>query len=172
MIQLKYLQYTAASTVLSVGGLRQQFSLEENIEMSLFGAEFIRNINNYLSVGEDAPIDPYFRPHGYLMLASKDGAEILSQNSKLQNFLGAKNILLSATKLKDMFPWMNTEDIELACLGLEKEGWFDPWALLCAFKKKAMVLGANYVTAEAQGFTYKEHEDDPTGRLNELIVRF
>ncbi|XP_029037499.2 FAD-dependent oxidoreductase domain-containing protein 1 isoform X1 [Osmia bicornis bicornis] len=163
--------YTAASTVLSVGGLRQQFSLKENIEMSLFGAEFIRNINNYLNVGEDTPIDPCFRPHGYLMLASKNGAEILSQNSKLQNFLGAKNILLSATKLKDMFPWLNTEDIELGCLGLEKEGWFDPWALLCAFKKKAMVLGAQYITAEAEGFTYKEQGDDPSGRLNELIVK-
>ena len=44
------LQYTQAATVLSVGGLRQQFSLEENIEMSLFTADFIRNIKEHLSI--------------------------------------------------------------------------------------------------------------------------
>ncbi|XP_053970852.1 FAD-dependent oxidoreductase domain-containing protein 1 isoform X2 [Hylaeus volcanicus] len=113
--------YTKASTVLSVGGLRQQFSLEENIEMSLFGAEFIRNINDYLGIDGEPPIDPYFHPYGYLMLASNTGAETLEKNSKLQNFLGAKNILLAPNKLKDMFPWLNTEDIALGCFGLEKE---------------------------------------------------
>ena len=34
-----------------------------------------------------------------------------------------------------------------------------------------MVLGARYITAEAEGFTYKEQGDDPSGRLNELIVK-
>ncbi|XP_012149506.1 FAD-dependent oxidoreductase domain-containing protein 1 isoform X2 [Megachile rotundata] len=163
--------YTKASTVLSCGGLRQQFSLTENIEMSLFGAEFIRNINDYLGVGENTLIDPYFQPNGYLMLASKEGAEVLSQNSKLQNFLGAKNILLTAQKLKDMFSWLNTEDIELGCLGLEKEGWFDPWAFLSAIKKKAMVLGAEYITAEAQGFAYKNNIEQNFDLLDALIVK-
>ncbi|CAK9822143.1 FAD-dependent oxidoreductase domain-containing protein 1 [Anthophora retusa] len=162
--------YTTASTVLSVGGLRQQFSLKENIEMSLFGAEFIRNINDYLGIYGQPAIDPIFHPYGYLMLASEKGAERLTENSKLQNFLGAKNILLSAAKLKNMFPWLNTEDIELGCLGLEKEGWFDPWTLLCAFKKKAMVLGARYISGEACGFTYKPDED-PGDRLDQLVIK-
>lgn len=147
--------YTTASTVLSCGGLRQQFSLKENIEMSLFGAEFLRNINEYLGIQGEPAIDPYFHPYGYLTLASERTAETLIENSKLQNFLGAKNIILSAAKLKSMFPWINTEDIELGCLGLEKEGWFDPWVLLSAFKKKALQLGARYINGEAQDFTYK-----------------
>ncbi|KAM4011984.1 FAD-dependent oxidoreductase domain-containing protein 1-like isoform 1-T1 [Anomaloglossus baeobatrachus] len=37
--------YSHASTVLSAGGIRQQFSRKENIQMSLFGAHFLRNIN-------------------------------------------------------------------------------------------------------------------------------
>ncbi|XP_049568783.1 FAD-dependent oxidoreductase domain-containing protein 1 isoform X3 [Orcinus orca] len=37
--------YSQASTVLSVGGIRQQFSLPENIQLSLFSVEFLRNIN-------------------------------------------------------------------------------------------------------------------------------
>ncbi|XP_076161419.1 FAD-dependent oxidoreductase domain-containing protein 1 [Ptiloglossa arizonensis] len=163
--------YTKASTVLSVGGLRQQFSLEENIEMSLFGAEFIRNINDYLGVEGQPLIEPYFHPYGYLMLASENGAKILSENSKLQNFLGAKNILLSSTKLKDMFPWLSTGDIALGCLGLEKEGWFDPWSLLCAFKKKALVLGVEYAYAEAKGFMYKENFCNYEDHLDKLIIK-
>ncbi|XP_060830755.1 FAD-dependent oxidoreductase domain-containing protein 1-like [Bombus pascuorum] len=161
--------YTTASTVLSCGGLRQQFSLKENIEMSLFGAEFLRNINEYLGIQGEPAIDPYFHPYGYLTLASERTAGILIENSKLQNFLGAKNIILSAAKLKSMFPWINTEGIELGCLGLEKEGWFDPWVLLSAFKKKALQLGARYIYGEAQGFTYKDKRN--TDQLDGLIVK-
>jgi hypothetical protein len=36
--------YTHASTPLSVGGIRQQFSLPENIHMSKYGAAFIKEI--------------------------------------------------------------------------------------------------------------------------------
>ena len=38
-------QYSQASTVLSAGGIRQQFSLPENIHLSLASADFMRNIN-------------------------------------------------------------------------------------------------------------------------------
>ena len=38
-------QYSRASTVLSAGGIRQQFSLPENIYLSLASAQFMRNIN-------------------------------------------------------------------------------------------------------------------------------
>ncbi|NXU77842.1 FXRD1 protein, partial [Oreotrochilus melanogaster] len=69
--------YSRASTVLSVGGIRQQFSLPENIRMSLFSASFLRNINEYLGVPNEPPIDLQFQPSGYLFLASqKDAAEL------------------------------------------------------------------------------------------------
>lgn len=43
------------------------------------------------------------------------------------------------------------------CLGLENEGWFDPWSLLAGFKEKAVKLGANYVMAEANKFEFEEN---------------
>lgn len=43
------------------------------------------------------------------------------------------------------------------CLGLENEGWFDPWSLLAGFKQKAVKLGANYVDAEATRFEFEEN---------------
>ncbi|XP_071567708.1 FAD-dependent oxidoreductase domain-containing protein 1 [Temnothorax nylanderi] len=168
--------YTKASTTLSVGGLRQQFSLEENILMSLYGAEFVRNINEHLSVPGEPPIDVNYHPYGYLLLATEEGAETLVQNSKLQNSLGAKNVILTAEKLKRMFPWINTDGIAAGCLGLEKEGWFDPWSLLCAFKKKASHLGVQYVNAEAKAFKYRtlpgvyDRDMNPAKKLNSVVI--
>lgn len=146
--------YNKASTVLSVGGLRQQFSMEENIEMSLFGADFIRNAQEYLGIDGEPPIDLQFRPYGYLYLASEAGAQQLTENSKLQNKLGAKNILLTSKQIKERFPWINTNGIDLGCLGMEKEGWFDPWSLLNGLKKKAIHLGAQYHIGEVKAFSF------------------
>ncbi|OXU17326.1 hypothetical protein TSAR_006171 [Trichomalopsis sarcophagae] len=148
-------QYTQCSTVLSVGGLRQQFSLEENIEMSLFGAEFIRNANEYLGIEGEPVVDLQFHPYGYLSLATEESVDILKRNHKLQKSLGAKNVLLNKFQLKSKFPWLTTDDIELGCLGLQNEGWFDPWLLLCSLKRKAMSMGVEYITATAKGFNFK-----------------
>ena len=76
--------YSRASTVLSVGGLRQQFSLAENIEMSLFGADFLRESKQLLSIDEKEAPDVQFHPHGYLYLSTIAGAEQLMANHKLQ----------------------------------------------------------------------------------------
>lgn len=140
---------------MSVGGLRQQFSLEENIQMSLYAADFIRNIKEHL----DDDVELNFTPHGYLMMASEAGAETLSQNSELQNKMGAKNELLTAKQLKQKFPWLNTDGIALGCHGLEKEGWFDPWALLTGFKRTAARLGAHFVHGEAVAFEFDTARD-------------
>lgn len=122
--------------------------------MSLFGAEFLRNAEEHLEVPGQPPVDVQFHPHGYLFLASEASAEQLHKNSRLQNSLGAKNVMLTATQVKNRFPWMNTEGIACGCLGLEKEGWFDPWALLYGFKRKALSLGVDYLKAEMVGFTW------------------
>jgi FAD-dependent oxidoreductase domain-containing protein 1 len=147
--------YQQCSTTLSVGGLRQQFSLPENIQMSLYGADFIRRAKEHL--GEETEVN--FQPYGYLMLASEEGAQTLKENSRLQVELGARNELLTAKRLKAKFPWLNTEGIALGCHGLEKEGWFDPWALLLGYKRKALELGAHYTQGECVGF---EFQDQPT----------
>ncbi|EDW01995.1 GH21750 [Drosophila grimshawi] len=152
--------YATASTVLSVGGVRQQFSLAENIQMSLFGHNFISSCRTHLG-----DVDLNFRPHGYLVLASEKGAETLTRNSKLQNELGARNELLGAEALRRRFPWMCTEDVELGCYGIDKEGWFDPWALLMGFKKQARSLGAQFANGEIVGFEW-----NPAGALSAAVV--
>lgn len=106
---LHFIQYTESSTTLSVGGVRQQFSLEENIRLSLFAAEFLPNIQKYL--GENVNLN--LTSNGYLMMATDEGAECLLQNSIFQNQLGAQNVTLSPQQLKEKFPWLNIDGIAL-----------------------------------------------------------
>ncbi|NXD42730.1 FXRD1 protein, partial [Copsychus sechellarum] len=143
--------YSRASTVLSAGGIRQQFSLRENIQMSRFSASFLRDINKYLGVPNEPPIDIQFQPSGYLFLASPQNAAALEATVQFQRDEGAQVTLLSPTQLKEKFPWINTEGVAVASYGLEDEGWFDPWTLLNAFRRKATSLGVQSCSGEVRG---------------------
>lgn len=151
--------YRSCSTTLSVGGVRQQFSLPENIQMSLFGADFLRNANRLLYVHGKSSPDVQFQPHGYLFLATEEGAEIMEENHKVQIECGAKVELLSAKRLKYKFPWLNTDGIALGSYGYENEGWFDPWSLLSALKIKNMDLGVTFIHGEVYNMAHKTITD-------------
>lgn len=92
-----------------MGELHQQFSLEENIQMSLFAAEFFRKSRELL--GEHVNLN--YVPSGYLSLATGEQADILHKNAILQNRLGAKNVTMTPRRLKERFPWLNVNGIEL-----------------------------------------------------------
>ncbi|XP_027733405.1 FAD-dependent oxidoreductase domain-containing protein 1 [Vombatus ursinus] len=140
--------YSKASTVLSIGGIRQQFSIPQSVQLSLFSVEFLRNINEYLAVPDEPPLDIQFCPSGYLMLASEGNASEMECNVKMQRQTGAKVCLLSPEQLKNKFPWINTEDVVLASYGLENEGWFDPWCLLQGLRRKALSMGVYHSYGE------------------------
>ncbi|MBV9521163.1 MAG: FAD-binding oxidoreductase [Alphaproteobacteria bacterium] len=136
--------YATATTALSVGSIRQQFSTPENILMSLFGADFLARIGDYLAVEGEAP-SVSLVPGGYLFLATQSGRAVLEANHRVQRPLGANNVILSAAELAARFPWLNTEGLAAGSLGLEHEGWLDPYGLLQAFRRKALALGAHYL---------------------------
>lgn len=140
---------------MAIGGLCQQFALPENIQMSLFGADFLRGSADHF--GTDIPL--HYTPHGQLLLASEKDAEALKKTSDIQNELGARNELLTPDRLATRFPWLNTKDVALGCVGLEREGWFDPWALLTNLRRAATGFGAHYVHGEAVEFEFKAQSD-------------
>ncbi|MCR9257874.1 MAG: FAD-binding oxidoreductase [Alphaproteobacteria bacterium] len=141
--------YETASTTLSCASIRQQFSTPENVAIGLFGADFLRRMPDLLEVDGDRP-DPQFRENGYLFLAGAEGVPILEDNNRIQRAGGADITLLSADDLKARYPWMNTDDLAGASLGMANEGWFDPSLVLNAFKRKARDQGAEYIKAEAR----------------------
>jgi FAD-dependent oxidoreductase domain-containing protein 1 len=142
--------YETAATARSVGGIRQQFSTPENIQMSLFGAQFVRNADRYLSV-DGASLHLPFVENGYLFLATDAGMPILRANHETQAALGADIALFEAMALGRRFPWLNVEGLAGGAYGLSGEGWTDPYSLMQAFRQKAIALGVDWIRAEVVG---------------------
>ncbi|MFQ5652781.1 MAG: NAD(P)/FAD-dependent oxidoreductase [bacterium] len=157
--------YIRCSTTLSVGGIRQQFSTPENIEISRFGAQFFKRVREYLAVGDKVP-ELSFREAGYLLLASPQGLSTLTDNYELQKAHHVDLDLLSPDGLKHRFPWMNVADLGGGTLGLKNEGWVDPYSLLMGFKDKAQSIGASYIKDEVIGLARKAGKVDVV-RLSE-----
>lgn len=111
--------FSHSSTALAVGGIWQQFSLKENIQMSLYGAKFLKEF------AKDQKIDLAFQEHGYLFLTHDDGLEALNTNVARQRKLKAEIAPLTPPLLQQHFPWLNTDGVAAGALGLSNEGWFD-----------------------------------------------
>ena len=140
--------YGEAATARSAGGVRQQFSTPENIRMSQFGAGFIKNVAEHLSLpGEKAQLP--FVEQGYLFLATPSGLPVLERNHATQTALGADIVLLDPAALRRQFPWLSTDDLAGGAFGRRNEGWTDPYSLLQAFRRKAIAQGAVYIQDEA-----------------------
>ncbi len=144
--------YAQSSTALSVGGIRQQFSTPENIQLSLYSEEFVRNAGRILAVDGEAP-DLGYQPRGYLFLASDKGIPVLQRNHLLQTRLGAQIQLLDLEALQNRFPWMDLSGLAGGALGMQGEGWLDPHSLLQALRKKAIAQGVSFITGEVVGFS-------------------
>ncbi|CAG0887451.1 unnamed protein product [Darwinula stevensoni] len=171
--------YSYASSTLSVGGIRQQFSLPENIQLSQFGINFLRTMGRNLQVEGRDPPNPSFSPHGYMFAATEEGMDQLVKNIHLQRKYGAKVELLTANDLKQQFPWMNVEGLAGASHGLEGEGSFDPWAVIYALKRKTISLGGHYIHGEAVGFAFDKtlegeffgHIGSQFNRIDKVLVK-
>lgn len=167
-------RYQFASSPRSVGGIRSQFTNSENVLLSLYSAQFLRDVSKHLGVADAAPvlgqapthltasttIDVGFREHGYLFLATKLGVPGLKAAHATQVSHGASTALLPPAALQARFPWLNVEDIELGTFGEQLEGSFDPWLLLQAFKTANKRLGVHTIHGSAVAFTSNRTQTD------------
>jgi len=154
--------YNEAATPRSAGGIRLQYSTPENIQISQFGAAFIKSVGEHLSVDGEKP-DIQFHENGYLFLATPAGLDVLTANQQLQQQMGASTELLLPDALAKKFPWLNTSDLAGGSFGPVNEGWLDPYSLLQAFKRKARSLGVTYLHDEVVGISHgKGHVDGVT----------
>jgi len=141
--------YEFCSTALSAASIRQQFSTPINIEMSLYGIEFLRNLKRDL----DPDVDIALHEKGYLILATDQGRDILRQNHATQTEFGADIVWMEPDELAARYPWMNTSDLSAGCWGRTGEGWFDAYCLMQSFRKQARKRGAEYIDGEVAEIT-------------------
>jgi FAD-dependent oxidoreductase domain-containing protein 1 len=139
--------FRQSCTSLSLGGLRQQFSTPENIALSMFGLQLVRNLKQ--EFGPDADVG--FKEQGYLILASAEGLSVLEDNHATQISCGADNVMLDAAALKARFPHLNTQGVAAGCFGQSGEGWLDPYSLMGLFRTSALTKGVELITARVTG---------------------
>ena len=135
--------YQYCATTRSAASIRHQFSTPENVRMSLFGTEFLRQAEVHLAVDGKGP-QIGLTEAGYLFLASSAGWAQLTANQSLQRELGADVALLGIDALTRHFPWLAPAGLAGGSLGLSGEGWFDAHSLMQGFRRKALALGVQY----------------------------
>lgn len=139
--------YARSATMLSAASIRQQFSTPENIRLSQFGIEVIRDLKGRF--GPDADIG--FHEKGYLTLASAAGEPILRANHAIQSAEGSDIELIDPAEIARRWPYMSTDGVALAAYGRSGEGWFDAWMWLDMIRKAARNAGAVYTHAAVTG---------------------
>ena len=156
--------YANCATTRSVGSIRQQFSTPENVRISQFGYQFISHCKESLSV-DDCIAEIDLIESAYLVLATDAGVRELRSGHDVQTRCGASVEYLEAPALAQRFPWLNTDGLAAGCRGLKSEGWFDPYSLLMAFKRKAVSLGVEFLEEEVVAATRS------TNRITDVIFR-
>jgi sarcosine oxidase len=142
--------YRTSSTTLSAASIRLQFSTPLNIEISRFGLELVRHPERFLAVDGEAP-ELDFVENGYLFLATDAGLTTLEHNHAVQRSHDVPVALLTPTELRHRFSWIHADDLAGASLGLADEGWFDAYALLQGFRRRARSLGVTELAGEVTG---------------------
>jgi FAD-dependent oxidoreductase domain-containing protein 1 len=138
--------YTRASTTLSLGGVRIQFSFKENIQISLYAQELFSRFEEEMAVDGERP-SINFRQQGYLFLIDPLGEAAAEESLTLQKQLGCAVEWWSLERIKKEFPLVAVDDFIGGTFG-PRDGYLDPYALLMAYRAKALSLGARYISAE------------------------
>jgi FAD-dependent oxidoreductase domain-containing protein 1 len=133
----KDMSFATASTALSAGGIRGQFSTPENIALSQVTLALLRNLKE--TFGPEADVS--FKEQGYLLLASAGGEAILRSNNEVQRAAGTDIHILRPDKMAKRFPWLNLDGIACGAFGQTGEGWMDPVSLMTLFRKAAIAHG-------------------------------
>jgi len=138
--------YSKAATPRGSGGIRQLFSLPENIEMARYGLDFYKQFDQTMSSKGDQ-ISISFRRQGYLFVSDAGNEKVMEQNFHNQQKMGVKAQLLDKTNLEQLFPSIYNNDVKLAVYSPD-DAWIDGYSALNGFKSKARELGVTYVSEE------------------------
>ena len=140
--------YALATTPQGAGGIRQQFSVSENIEMSRFSLAFYKRFADHMADIPNCP-DIDFVEQGYLFLVTRSGAETLRKNQALQASHGVTAELMDYDEVRSRFPSIERGDIALGCYTPD-DCWIDPNAALWGFRKAAEHLGVQFTRAQVE----------------------
>lgn len=145
--------YELCSTAHTNSCIRQQFSMELNVRISQFAADFVKNLRNHMG-GDTRIPDLSIQNYGYLYLADNNGfADVLRDNQKIQLKAGAETRLLTADQIAEEYPFYNTDDIVLGSINTKDEGYWDGGVVFDWFRRQAREGGVEYIANEVVAIT-------------------
>ena len=148
--------YTNASTSHTNSCIRQQFSNATNIQVSQFGAKFIKDFRNFMGGDPEVPHLP-LQSYGYMYLAdTPEFAETLREAQEIQASLGAQTKHMTRDEIAAAYPFYQLDDIIAANHNLVDEGYFDGGTMFDWFKRMARRNGVEYVHDTVVGMTLND----------------
>lgn len=132
--------YRRASSALSVGNIRVQFSLKENVLISAYGLSTFADFWQTMAV-DGEPADIAFHPDGNVFLVSAAEEDDARMAMKRQRSFGCDVTWMSAPALKDRFPCLRCDAFAGATFGAG-DGRVDGYGVVMAYRRKSRALGA------------------------------
>jgi glycine/D-amino acid oxidase-like deaminating enzyme len=138
--------YTQASTTLSMANVRIQFSLKENVQISLYTQEVLKRFEEDMAIEDQKP-KIYYRQEGNLFLVDADGETAARRAFDMQKDLGCQVQWWSPQEIKQHFPLYDPAKFVAGTFSPD-DGYMDAYAVLMGYKAKSRSLGAVYLEDE------------------------
>jgi FAD-dependent oxidoreductase domain-containing protein 1 len=140
--------YARASTTLSMGNARIQFSLASNIRISQYAFEVLEKFEEEMAVDDLRP-HIAFRREGNLFLVDQAGRAAAQAALDLQQGLGCDVAWWSPDEIAARFPLYRPTGLAGGTFGA-RDGHFDAFAVLMGYKNKARQQGVTFMADEVR----------------------
>lgn len=145
--------YEFASTSHTNSCIRQQFSAPVNIQISQFGAEFIKNFRQFMHDDPEVP-ELALQSFGYLYLAdTPEFAQTLREAQGIQASMGAHTQHMTKDEIAARYPFYMLDDVIAGNHNTVNEGYFDGGTMFDWFKRMAKRRGVTFIHDEVTGMT-------------------
>ncbi|MBR2574547.1 MAG: FAD-binding oxidoreductase [Loktanella sp.] len=145
--------YAQAATSLTNSCIRQQFSAAINVQISQFGADFVKNFPRYMGNDPRVP-QPRLHSFGYLYLADTPAfAAALRDAQAVQAACGAATKHMTRDQIAAAYPFYQLDDIIAGNHNLVDEGYFDGNTLFDWWRRSARERGVEYISNEVTAIT-------------------
>ncbi|SLN30594.1 NAD(P)/FAD-dependent oxidoreductase [Pseudooctadecabacter jejudonensis] len=140
--------YEKCATAHTNSCIRQQFSNPLNVEISRFGAQFIKGFREHMG-GDTRVPELSIQNYGYMYLADDDAfAQQLRASHAVQSAAGAATQLMTADEIAAAYPFYNVDDIVLGSINTVDEGYWDGGTVFDWFRRSARERGVEYLAGE------------------------
>lgn len=145
--------YARSSSLLAMGGIRQQFCTPVTVRMVQFSVELWKQFDKKLGAPRKRP-HAWFRQRGYLFLANGANATALGKRYREEQQAGAAVRMVTVEELSVMLPGVMLDDILFGVLGPD-DGYADPREVLAGFRAGAELAGAEFIADEVTAIDQK-----------------